>query len=40
MDNLPLHFSIVHRFVVEPNGDLLLSCVNRGLRRLKYLGVS
>jgi DNA-binding beta-propeller fold protein YncE len=38
--NLPLHYTIVHRFTVEPNGDLLLACVNRGLRRLKYLGVS
>ena len=38
--NLPLHYTIVHRFTVEPNGDLLLACVNRGLRRLKFLGVS
>jgi hypothetical protein len=38
-DNLPIHYSLVHRFVVEPNGDLLLACVNRGLRRLKFEGV-
>jgi len=38
--NLPLHYTIVHRFTVEKNGDLLLACVNRGLKRMKFLGVS
>jgi sugar lactone lactonase YvrE len=38
--NRPIHFSLVHRFAVEPNGDMLLACVNRGLRRLKFIGVS
>lgn len=37
--NLPLQYDILHRFTVEPNGDLLLSCVNRGLKRLKFIGV-
>lgn len=36
--NEPLHFSLLHRFAVEPSGDILLACVNRGLLRLKYLG--
>ncbi len=38
--NRPIHFSLNHRFALAPNGDLLLACVNRGLRRMKYLGVS
>ena len=38
-ENLPLHYSLLHRFTVEPNGDLLLACVNAGLKRLKFLGV-
>ena len=38
--NRPIHFSLTHRFAVEPNGDMLLACVNRGLRRLKFIGVS
>jgi sugar lactone lactonase YvrE len=37
--NLPMHYGITHRFAVEPNGDLLLACVNRGLKRLKFIGV-
>ena len=37
--NRPLIFTLVHRFWVERNGDLLLACVNRGLRRLIYEGV-
>lgn len=36
--NLPIHFGLVHRFAVEPSGDLLLACVNRGVMRLKFLG--
>ncbi len=37
--NRPIIFTLVHRFWVEPNGDLLLACVNRGLKRLIYEGV-
>ena len=36
----PMRAGITHRFAVEPNGDLLLACVNRGLKRLKFIGVS
>jgi len=38
--NEPLHYSLVHRFAVEPDGNLLLACVNGGLKRLRLLGVS
>ena len=38
--NQPIHFSLLHRFTVETNGDLLLAMVNAGVKRLKYLGVS
>jgi hypothetical protein len=31
--------ALPHRFTMLPNGDLLLACVNRGLQRLRYLGV-
>jgi DNA-binding beta-propeller fold protein YncE len=38
--NLPrLHAGLIHRFMIEPNGDLLLACTTGGLQRLKYLGV-
>ena len=37
--NRPAVFTIVHRFWVEPNGDLLLACVNRGLKGLTFEGV-
>jgi hypothetical protein len=37
--NRPIVYTLVHRFWVEPDGDLLLACVNRGLRRLRFLGV-
>ncbi|TAK35085.1 MAG: hypothetical protein EPO21_07370 [Chloroflexota bacterium] len=37
--NLPLHYNLVHRFAVEPSGDLLLACVNAGLKRLKFQGI-
>jgi hypothetical protein len=37
--NRPIIFTLVHRFFVEANGDILLACVNRGLKRLKYEGV-
>ncbi len=38
-ENLPIHYGVLHRFTVEPNGDLLLSCSRRGLKRLKFEGV-
>lgn len=37
--NLPVHYGLLHRFTIEPSGDLLLACTIRGLQRLKYLGV-
>jgi DNA-binding beta-propeller fold protein YncE len=37
--NLPIHYTLLHRFWIEPNGDILLALVNRGLKRLKFLGV-
>jgi hypothetical protein len=36
--NQQIFFGLLHRFWAAPNGDLLLACVNRGLKRLKYLG--
>lgn len=39
-DNRARHFSLVHRFCLAPNGDLLLCCTTNGLKRLKYRGVS
>jgi hypothetical protein len=38
--NEPLHYSMVHRFAVEADGNLLLACVNGGLKRLRLLGAS
>ena len=38
--NSPRHMGVVHRFRQAPNGDLLLCCTSRGLRRLRYLGTS
>ena len=38
--NLPRHYGgLLHRFAIEPSGDLLLACTTGGLQRLKYLGV-
>jgi hypothetical protein len=37
--NRTLQFELVHRFFVEPSGDILLACVDRGLKRLKFEGV-
>jgi hypothetical protein len=39
-DNLPAFHSLLHRFSIEPNGDLLLACTKAGFRRMSYLGVS
>jgi DNA-binding beta-propeller fold protein YncE len=39
--NLPRQYEgLLHRFRMMPNGDLLLACVTRGIKRLKFLGVS
>jgi len=38
--NLGAVFGILHRFRREANGDILMCCTTRGIRRLKYLGVS
>lgn len=38
-DNTPRFYGLVHRFAIEPNGDLLLACTVRGLKRMKFLGV-
>ena len=39
-ENLARHMNLVHRFCLEPSGDLLLCCPMRGLKRMRYLGVS
>jgi DNA-binding beta-propeller fold protein YncE len=36
--NVPRHFELVHRFRQAPNGDLLLCCTSRGVKRMRYLG--
>ena len=38
--NLGQVFGLLHRFRREPNGDILMCCTTRGIRRLKYLGVA
>jgi hypothetical protein len=38
--NLPAFHSLVHRFAIEPNGDLILCCTVAGYHRMRYLGVS
>jgi len=37
--NRPSFYSITHRIHVEPNGDILLASVDRGLKLLKFEGV-
>lgn len=39
-DNVPAFHSLLHRFSIEPNGDLLLACTIAGFRRMKYLGMA
>ena len=39
-DNVPTYHSLVHRFMIEPNGDLILCCTIAGYHRMYYLGVS
>jgi hypothetical protein len=38
--NFPAFYSLLHRFSLEPNGDLILACTTSGFRRMKFLGVS
>lgn len=38
-DNLPNSNGFLHRFTVEPSGDLLLACTGGGVKRLRYLGI-
>ena len=38
--NLPAFHSLVHRFAIEPNGDLILCCTLAGYHRMRYLGVA
>ena len=40
VDNLPAVQGLVHRFAMEPNGDLLLCATSSGFLRMPYLGVS
>jgi hypothetical protein len=39
-DNLPAAHGLLHRFTIEPNGDLLLACVTAGFKRMRCSGVS
>jgi hypothetical protein len=38
--NLPAFHSLVHRFTIEPNGDLILCCTMAGFHRMRYLGLA
>ncbi|MCB2058995.1 MAG: hypothetical protein R3E09_13605 [Novosphingobium sp.] len=39
-DNRARHYSLVHRFRLDPGtGDLLLCCTSQGLRRLRFAGI-
>jgi sugar lactone lactonase YvrE len=38
--NLPAAHGLLHRFTIEPNGDLLLACVTAGFKRMRYSGVA
>jgi sugar lactone lactonase YvrE len=37
--NLPAHYGLIHRFNVDGDGNLLLACVARGVKRLIYKGI-
>jgi hypothetical protein len=39
-DNLPAAHSLLHRFSIEANGDLVLCCTISGFWRMTFLGVS
>jgi hypothetical protein len=38
--NVPAFHGLLHRFSLEPNGDLILACTTTGFKRMKFLGVS
>jgi hypothetical protein len=37
--NLPTHYGLIHRFCVDADGNILLACVARGLKRLNFKGI-
>ena len=37
--NLPTHYGLIHRFSVDGDGNLLLACVARGVKRLIFKGI-
>lgn len=37
--NVPVHFGLIHRFSVDAEGNLLLACVARGVKKLKFTGI-
>jgi DNA-binding beta-propeller fold protein YncE len=37
--NLPTHYGLIHRFSVDGDGNLLLACVARGVKRLIFQGI-
>jgi DNA-binding beta-propeller fold protein YncE len=37
--NLPTHYGLIHRFSVDSEGNLLLACVARGVKRLIFKGI-
>jgi DNA-binding beta-propeller fold protein YncE len=37
--NLPTHYGLIHRFNVDGDGNLLLACVARGVKRLMFQGI-
>jgi hypothetical protein len=39
-DNLPAAHGLLHRFTIEPNGDLLPACVAAGFKGMRYTGVA
>ena len=39
-DNIPAYHKLLHRFSIEPNGDLILACTMAGFCRLKFVGVA
>jgi hypothetical protein len=37
--NLPAHYGLLHRFATDANGNILIACVARGVRRLRFTGI-
>jgi DNA-binding beta-propeller fold protein YncE len=37
--NLPTHYGLIHRFSMDADGNLLLACVARGVKRLMFKGI-